>query len=99
MEIDKTDVPYYYSHDTLDPSLFIGTWNDNIIYVSSDGIYMLSPQGVVTFVGAYPADSESGRVEISLSDDTVTVDEYVYYDCDHHYGGWEEENYDLKDVA
>ena len=99
MKIDKTKVPYYYSHDTLDPDLFIGMWGDNVVYVSSDGIYMLSPEGAVSFIGAYPADSASGRVEAILSGDTVTVEEYVYYDCDHHHGGWEEASYDLKKVA
>ncbi len=96
LTINKDGVPYYYSHNTLYVDMFVGLWEENLVYVAGDGIYMIMPSGEISFVGPYPDMSESGKVSISLTGDSVTVSEYVYYDCGHKHGGYEKEIYKLE---
>ena len=89
----------YESEDWGNADTAIGMWRDNLVFRSYNEIFMMSKDGIVKFVGYYPEDSESGLVKLVMKDDKVTVSEYVYYDNDHHHGGWKTHDYDLKQIA
>lgn len=99
LEIDSSEVPYYFRSSWMNPEAFVCMWKDNLVYRSYDSIFMISKDGVVKFVSSYPAESESGRINLTVKDGILKVSEFVYYDESHHHGGWEHDDIDLNKIA
>ena len=99
LETDDSAVPYYYKDCWKNPEAFVGMWKNKLVYRSYDSIFMISKDGIIKFVGEYPSDAESDKVKLSIKDDIVNLSVYMYWDCDHHHGDWEDFHYDLKKIA
>lgn len=96
--IDISHVDYYYQGCSLYFETILGLYQECLVYIGGDCIYMMSPEGKVTNICYYPDQSESGRVNVNIKDDLLTVEEYVYYDNDHHHGGWDSRTYELAEA-
>lgn len=96
IDVDSSRVPHYYSGHCLYPEELIGIYEGCLLFVGDDAIYAINETGQETFVTGYPSMSESGKVNISIEGNELVVSEYVYYDNDHHHGGWEEDKTDLS---
>ena len=96
IDVDTSRVPHYYSGHCLYPEKMIGIYEGCLLFVGDDAIYAINETGQETFVTGYPSMSESGKVNISIEGNELVVSEYVYYDNDHHHGGWEEDKTDLS---
>lgn len=95
---DFSQIPYYYRSCCYGIDEPIGIYKDCLVYFEYDACLMVNKTGQVGFVCEYPNMSESGKIKVRIDGDNLLVSEYVYYDNDHHHGGWEETGTSLSKV-
>ena len=76
----------------------IGTYDGMPVYSSGDKYCVATPDEAACICTDPAAFSESGKINIKITGDILTVQEYVYYDCSHHHGGWETAEYNIADA-
>ena len=75
---DISEVDYYWQGNCLNPEFYVGTNKDKIIYKAGDGIYSMSSEGKVKFVGA--CDWDAGKKDIKIISSCV-----LYKECGVEY--------------
>lgn len=99
IEIDTSKVDPYYDSAWHHLDKVVGLWRGGLVYVSSDCVFLLMPDGRLMDIAPYPERSESGRVNIWMEENTLFIEEYIYCDVDWKHGEWDLQDYDIRKTA